>query len=267
MHLEQRIADAIRYGDVSAWFQPVVRAADWSFTGVEALARWEIDPGSWVPPVEFVPLAEELGLIDELGSLMLHEAIDGLEALAGTTGRDCAVSVNVSPVQVRSDSLFAELDRLRVERGSTPSLCFEMTEQHMIDDTAATLVRLNRLADFGIELAVDDFGTGYSSLAMLHQVPARVLKIDRDLISQVGTPSGRAVLAAVVGVAQAYEMRTVAEGVETVEEAVALRQLGIEYLQGYLFAPAEPIDQVVRRVTGASWPWDVDADALGGPDA
>ena len=186
----------------------------------------------------------------------------GMEALSLETGETCAMSVNVSPVQVRSDHLFAELERLRADRGSDLSLCFEMTEQHMIDDTAATLERLNRLVDFGIELAVDDFGTGYSSLAMLHQVPARVLKIDRDLVSQVGTPSGRAVLAAVVGVAHAYAMRTVAEGVETVDEALALRNLGIENLQGFLFAPAEPIDQIVRRATDRDWPWDVDADAL-----
>ncbi len=263
MQLEQRLGDGIRYGNVWAWFQPVVRASDWSFTGMEALARWEIDPGTWVAPNEFVPLAEELGLIDELGSLMVRQALDARDALTAVRGSSCGVSVNVSPVQVRSDHLFVELDRLRRERGTAPSLCFEMTEQHMIDDTEATLERLHRMRSFGVELAVDDFGTGYSSLAMLHQVPADVLKIDRDLVSQVGTSSGQAVLAAVIGVAHAYDLRTVAEGVESVEEALALRQMGIDELQGFLFAPAEPIDRLIARVTGRDWPWDVAPGALG----
>ena len=266
MQLEQRLGDGIRYGNVWAWFQPVVRASDWSFTGMEALARWEIDPGEWVAPNEFVPLAEELGLIDELGSLMVRQALDARDELNEVRGGSCGVSVNVSPVQVRSDHLFVELDRLRRDRGVALSLCFEMTEQHMIDDTEATLERLHRMRSFGVELAVDDFGTGYSSLAMLHQVPADVLKIDRDLVSQVGTPSGHAVLAAVIGVAQAYALRTVAEGVETVDEALALQQMGVDELQGFLFAPVEPIERLIARLTTNEWPWDVDPDALVDPD-
>jgi diguanylate cyclase (GGDEF)-like protein len=263
MQLEQRLGDGIRYGNMWAWFQPVVRASDWGLVGVEALARWEIDPGSWVAPTEFVPLAEELGLIDELGSLMLRQAIDGREAIVAARGEPCAVSINVSPVQVRSDHLFAELDELRAERGAVPSVCLEMTEEHMIDDTESTLERLHRMRSFGVQLAVDDFGTGYSSLAMLHQVPADVLKIDRELVSQVGTPSGQAVLAAVIGVAQAYDLRTVAEGVETVDEALALRDMGVDHLQGFLFAPAEPIDQLITRVTKRAWAWDVDPADVG----
>jgi len=262
MQLEQRLGDGVRYGNLWAWFQPVVRAADWSFVGMEALARWEIDPGSWVAPTEFIPLAEELGLIDELGSVMLRQAIEGREAVVAARGEPCAVSINVSPVQVRSDHLFEELAQLRVERGAVPPICLEMTEQHMIDDTEATRDRLHRVRSFGVQLAVDDFGTGFSSLAMLHQVPADLLKIDRELVSQVGTPSGHAVLAAVIGVAQAYDLRTVAEGIETVAEALALRDMGVDHLQGYLFAPAEPVDQLIDRVTERTWAWDVDPDAL-----
>jgi EAL domain-containing protein (putative c-di-GMP-specific phosphodiesterase class I) len=267
MQLEQTIGDATRSGQMIAWFQPVVRASDWSPIGVEALARWEIEPGSWVSPTEFVPVAEELGLIDDLGVVMLGHAIDAYDTVAPLTRDLAMVSVNLSPIQVQSERLFDELVRIRDEReaarlGGLPPICFEMTEQHVIDDTDVTLARLERLTELDTYLAVDDFGSGYSSLARLNRVPADTLKIDRTLVGQFGTQSGTALLAAVVGVARAYGMQTVAEGVETAEQAMGLRAMGVDHLQGFLFARPAPLDELVERLSSREWMWDVPSSHL-----
>lgn len=256
MRLEQQLRPAVESGEISAWFQPVVRTSDWSLCGVETLARWEHVPGHWIPPTEFIPLAEEVGLIDELGAFMIDQALEALDLLWAGDVPPCHVSVNVSPMQLQSDHLFDKMAQAAAA-GRADSLCLEMTEQHMIDDSDRTLEQLRRLLEFGVGLAVDDFGTGYSSLGALHRLPAQTLKLDRRLVNQIGEPAGDAVVAAVVGVAEAYGMTTVAEGVETATQAILLRKLGVDALQGYLFARPEPIDDVAARFARTGWCWDV----------
>ena len=182
--------------------------------------------------------------------------IDRLGDLGDLGDSNCKVGVNVSPLQLLSDDLFAALDVASKDGRPVAQLCLEMTEQHMIDDSEETLHALDRLIALGVDLAVDDFGTGYSSLGSLHRMPARTLKIDRHLIEFVDTPPGASVVAAVVGVAKAYGMSTVAEGVEYPWQARALAELGVDDLQGYLFARPEPADKILARL-GQPWPWDV----------
>ena len=262
MQLEQRLPDAVAGGEIGAWFQPVVSAADWSLVGLETLARWQPDGDDLIAPSEFIPLVEELGLIDALGQQMIDHAFDGLRALGAVGLGHCEVSVNVSPLQLQSDGLVERLSRARDERMPMSALSLEMTEQHMIDDTDRTLGHLERLLEFGVGLAVDDFGTGYSSLGALHQLPAKTLKIDRRLVSQVVGDAGSSVISAVIGVARAYGMATVGEGVETVEQALQLRKLGVDSLQGYLFARPAPLDEMIDRLSAAGWCWDVARSAV-----
>jgi diguanylate cyclase (GGDEF)-like protein len=264
IQLEQLLPQAIASGAIEAWYQPVVLSADWSLCGVELLARWAIAPGEWVSPLEFIPLVEELGLVDELGRLMLERAFDALDELFDADQEVCHASVNVSPMQLQSGAL---VDRLRGAGRAgrrVTSLCLEMTEQHMVDHSDRTLDRLHELIETGVGLAVDDFGTGYSSLGALHRLPARSIKIDRQVVARVDDPAGRAVIAAVVGVAGAYGMATVAEGVELAEQARTLRWLGVDRLQGYLFAHPEPLPQLMARVASGGWMWDVPAAELDG---
>jgi diguanylate cyclase (GGDEF)-like protein len=262
LSLEHRLRAAVTDRTISAWFQPVISCRDWSLIGAEALARWKAPDGAWVSPAEFIPLAEELGLIDDIGDIMIDRAVEAVRALRAAGVSIAGVSVNVSPLQLQSELLFNRFEALRDEAIAS-SLCLEMTEQHIIDDSTATLDRLERLLATGVSLAVDDFGTGYSSLSALHRMPAKTLKIDRGVVSQVGSNAGNAVVAAVVGVARAYDMITVAEGVETAAEASLVRALGIDAVQGYLFARPEPLAAFTTRLTAEGWCWDVDPSDLG----
>ncbi|MFV0460912.1 MAG: putative bifunctional diguanylate cyclase/phosphodiesterase [Actinomycetales bacterium] len=260
MRLEAALREAMSAGQVTAHFQAVAHARTWQPVGAEALARWQLGDGSWVPPAEFVPLAEEIGLIDELGGQVLRRAAQALQRLA-ELDRPGWIAVNFSALQLQSEAFFESLSTL--DEAVRARICLEMTEQHLVDESSLTLKRIHRLVGHGVGLAVDDFGTGYSSLGALHRLPAKTLKIDRRLSSRVGTPSGDAVLAAAVGVARAYQLDTVAEGVETVEQARLLRELDVDYMQGFLFSRPEPLEELLQRLE-RPWPWDVpEADLTG----
>ncbi len=259
LRLEQQLRRGIDEHELQSWFQPIVRSSDWSLFGAEALARWRLPSGEWVPPVDFIALAEELGLIDDLGLHMIERALVAKRVLAAQGYADIVMSVNLSPVQLRSERLF---ERLKLLTLTDAGLQLEMTEQHIVDDSSATLADLQRLLSLGVGLAIDDFGTGYSSLGALHRIPAGTLKIDRSLVAQSDTASGVAVVRAVVGVARAFGMTTVAEGVETYEQALCLRELGVSALQGFLFARPEPLDALLARLLRGGWPWDVEHSVL-----
>jgi diguanylate cyclase (GGDEF)-like protein len=260
LRLEQQLRSAVELGEIDGWVQPIVRADGWRLWGVEVLARWRLDGREWVPPSDFIALAEEIGLIDDIGLRMIERAVLAHQVLAAHGHCDATASINLSPMQLRSERLFERLGAL----GGTVANGFqlEMTEQRMVDDSATTLADLQRILGLGLRLAVDDFGTGYSSLGALHRIPADTLKIDRSLVAQSETSAGRAVVSAVIGVARAYDMTTVAEGVETVEQALRLRALGVDALQGYLFARPEPLDDLARRLARGAWCWDVAAGEL-----
>lgn len=262
LQLEESLRHAVDTGQITAWFQPIVRASDWAMIGAEALARWQPTPGTFVPPDRFIPLAAELGLLDGLGCRMIDLALDAGDELAAAGRSDRKIAVNVSPVQLQTEALFAHLEAIARDGRSLDRLCLEMTEEHIVDDNEWTKAQLARLLHVGVSLAVDDFGTGYSSLASLHRLPVQVIKIDRDLVAQGHTAAGRAVLTASVAVARAYGLTVVGEGVETVGEAAVLRDVGVDLLQGYLFARPAPLDELVRRAASAGWRWDVDETEL-----
>lgn len=235
-------------------YQPIVDLADGSVHAVEALIRWQEPNGGLVPPGEFIPVAEELGLIEAIGDWVLGEAIR--QHLAWREqGLEIPIGHNLSPRELWSPRLAERiLERLR-EAGLGPgAITLEITESTAMTDPERTQRVLGELHAWGIPIAIDDFGTGYSSLARLKHMPVDVLKIDRMFVRDVDRDRDLAgMVRAMIQLAQSLGMLPLAEGVETPGEYVFLRSNGCRYAQGFLFGrpvPAEGIPELVRREGG-----------------
>ncbi len=237
---------AIERGELRMHYQPVLDITRGTLTGFEALIRWQHPERGLVPPSEFVPLAEETGLIVPLGAWALEEscrqAMHWHEASAD--GTRLSISVNLSPRQLAEPSLPNEVARVLGETGLVAdSLWLEITESTLMRDAESALSALGALRALGLHLAVDDFGTGYSSMAYLAQLPVESLKIDRSFVSDVGRRAdSTAITTAIVSLAHALRLKTVAEGIEQPDQLDRLRAMGCEFGQGYLFGPARPAE-------------------------
>ena len=248
---ERLLARAVADGQLSLHYQPVVRLPEMEVSGVEALVRWEHPDRGLVLPGDFVPLAEESGLIVEVGSWVLAEGCRQAARWAGSGGptRGLEVAVNLSAKQLAEPFFVKEVAGLLHEHGiggRRPfSLWLEITETLLLEDPIVTASLLTELRGLGVRLAIDDFGTGYSSLAYLRRFPVDSLKIDRSFVSGLdGDGDSRPIAAAIVEMAHALGLRVVAEGVETSTQLEALIDLGCDAAQGFLFAPALPARQL-----------------------
>jgi diguanylate cyclase (GGDEF)-like protein/PAS domain S-box-containing protein len=221
-------------------YQPIVDLRQRRLTGFEALVRWHHPQEGLVPPNTFIPLAETTGLIVPLGRWVLRKACEQLARWHAErpSAAGLRMSVNLSARQFHYDGLVADVADALERSGIDPScLILEITESMLMRDTTATIGTLRALKDLGVRLAIDDFGTGYSSLSYLRQFPVDILKIDRSFVEGVAGEGGDATLAeAVVQMSRALRLQTVAEGIETTDQWSALRTLGCEFGQGYLFA-------------------------------
>ena len=232
-------------GELALHFQPVVRLDNQAPVGVEALVRWEHPERGLLAPSEFIPLAEQSGLVVELGAWVLRTAVERIAAWQ-LAGRTLSVAVNLSPRQLVGNA-FPQLVRSLLDESGIPPelLILEVTESALMDDPGAPDV-LRSLRDMGVRLALDDFGTGYSSLTYLKRFPVDSIKIDRSFVSGLGRDADdEAIVASVVSLARAVGKLVVAEGVETVTQLAALRDLGVDQAQGFLWArglPAADID-------------------------
>ena len=239
------LAHALDRGEIEPFLQPVVDLASGRWCGFEALARWRCPQRGIVPPVEFLPLAERTGLIRRIDFSMAEQAMRLCRSLAG----DAApyVNVNFSAWHFRDGDLVSRLNEMLQRTGmSAGCLRLELTESMMLDDPDGALRVMTGLADMGFKLALDDFGTGYSSLSVLHRMPIHVLKIDRSLIVGVLQPGrSRTILSNVLALARDLGMDVVAEGVEDRETVDALRDLGCQAAQGYLFARPMPAEEAL----------------------
>ncbi|WP_407571444.1 EAL domain-containing protein [Deinococcus altitudinis] len=230
---------AIERDELRLYFQPVVQAESRAMVGYEALLRW-IRPSGIVNPLDFIPLAESSGLIIPIGRWVLKEAVGVLNS-----GAVQEVCVNVSALEIRQPDFVEHLRWVLEESGIEPRrLCLELTESSMLEPRFAAV--LHEVHSLGVHTALDDFGNGYSSLTAMTSLPVHVVKIDRSFTMDIGegTPGGvRAleVVRGIVAMANAYGLPTVAEGVETPEQADLLTQVGCAYLQGYLFGRPEPL--------------------------
>jgi len=236
---------AIDRDEFEVHYQVIVDAASDAVHGVEALVRWQ-SPNGLIPPDQFISLAEDSGLISTIGELVLRRACDQVARWRRLPGcGDLSLSVNVSARQIIDVDLAAVVDRALESSGLDPdALWLEITESVMMADTLDTVAALSGLRSLGVHLSVDDFGTGYSSLSYLQRYPIEQVKIDRQFVMGMCDHSeDAAVVAAVVGIADALDLSIVAEGVETVAQLDRLRDLDCGLLQGYLFScPVPAID-------------------------
>lgn len=242
LETETALHRALDRGELRLFFQPQMRMTTGAMTGVEALVRWEHPERGLLGPAEFIPAAEESGLIHRLGAWVLEEACRQSVAWGGRL----RMAVNLSPRQLLHPDLTATVAGVLAETGCDPStLCFEITETAVLDDVEAVTGVLNGLKALGATLAIDDFGTGYSSLKALQQFPFDVVKIDRSFVAGVATSDQEAaIVAAVISLSHALGLITVAEGIESVAHLERLRTLGCDIGQGYYFSPPCPAGRI-----------------------
>jgi diguanylate cyclase (GGDEF)-like protein/PAS domain S-box-containing protein len=240
-------------GQLRLRYQPVVRIADETIVGVEALVRWQHPTRGLIPPDEFIPFAERSGLIAGIGAWVMREACHQAAAWkqAAPGARQVQMAVNVSGRQFAQGAGLVELVRLSLEEsGADPTaLVLEVTESALMDDAAAALRILNELKALGVSLSIDDFGTGYSSLVYLKRFPVDVLKIDRSFIAGLGrSHDDAAIVQSVIDLARSFGIDAVAEGVENPQQLAILQELGCAFGQGYLWSPAEPAADLGRKL-------------------
>jgi diguanylate cyclase (GGDEF)-like protein len=259
LKLDRALREALGLGQMWVAYQPVVDLGTGRVSGVEALLRWNHPQLGPVSPAEFIPVAEENGLIVEIGTWVLDQACSQLRAWreAGQVDDAFTVAVNVSARQVTPE-LADVVQQTRARHGiDDHALVLELTESVLLDDAPEPTAVLNQLQQANVRLHLDDFGTGYSALSYLSRIPLSALKIDQSFVADLTvSPSRSAVVTAIVSMAHALELRVVAEGVETREQALRLRQLGCEHAQGYLLGrPAHP-EQLADALAGLT-PYDV----------
>jgi diguanylate cyclase (GGDEF)-like protein len=248
LRTELELREGLRDGHFVLHYQPVVDLHRGQVTGVEALVRWAHPDGLRMPD-DFIPVAEATGLIVPLGAWVLREACCQAAAWA-EEGLDLLMAVNMSARQVSDpaviDAVVSALSGADLHAGR---LLVEVTESTVVDDAELAQVALQRIADLGVGVAIDDFGTGYSSLLYLKRYPISALKVDRHFVGGMGgADDDDAIVASVVGLARAVGAVCIAEGVETMEQHIALQALGCDYAQGYLFGRPVPAHELPEAV-------------------
>jgi len=242
--LEGRLRKAVEHGELAPFLQPKVRLGDGRVNGMEALARWPQGDGTLVSPAEFIPLAEETGLILPLGEAILEKACLAARRLTKAGHPDLVLAVNLSPKQFRQADLVARILAILKRTGLSPErLELEITESTLMTDIEKTVGKLRELAGYGIGLAVDDFGTGYSSLFYLKHFPLRSLKIDQSFVRDLNRDENDAnIVRTIIALAHNFNLEVVAEGVENPEQLAFLRNHHCHTAQGFLFSRplAEP---------------------------
>lgn len=250
--LECDLRLAVSAGEIVPHFQPVMDLKDDRILGFEALARWTHPTRGLIPPDIFIPIAEDLGVIDEISYAILRASC----AAAADWPASLSLSVNISPLQLRDPWLAARLLAILAETGFAPGrLIVEVTENAVIDDMVKARDIFSSLQSAGVRIALDDFGKGYSSLYHLRQLRFDQLKIDGSFVHSMGSPESAKIVSAVAGLGKSLGMPVTAEGVETSAEAEALRALGCEHAQGFLFG--KPLDAaatlaLLDRAAGAN---------------
>lgn len=247
LDLHSGLRQALEQGEFRLHYQPIVHIGDGRLAGVEALARWAHPTRGMIMPGDFIPAAEESGLILPLGRLVLREAIMQLADWRATGAPDpLTMSINLSPRQLEDPELLRDA-RQALEQSGVPAarVTLEVTESVFMSNRQLASHTLSALHDLGFQIAIDDFGTGYSSLSYLHQFPAQVLKIDRSFVSRMdGLPENEAVTSAVITLGHKLGLKLVAEGIETELQAQRLRALGCGLGQGYWYARPMPAEDL-----------------------
>ena len=227
-------------------YQPKIDLKTGRISGLEALMRWNDPETGLVPPLKFIPLLEETGMILEAGRWALAQALSDYRMWRAKGLRSLRIAVNVSPIQLRQKDFVATVERVLGGAGEAAAgLELEITETLIMQDIKANIEKLKAIREMGVEVAIDDFGTGYSSLSYIARLPISAMKIDRAFITNMtGSPDDLSIVSTIIALAHTLNLKVVAEGVETEEQAKLLRLLKCDELQGYLFSPAVPAEQV-----------------------
>jgi diguanylate cyclase (GGDEF)-like protein/PAS domain S-box-containing protein len=250
----ESLVRALERSEFRLLYQPIIRLHTGRVAGVEALLRWEDPQRGLLSPAEFMADAEDTGLIVQIGTWVLREAVRDAERLqaASPSGEPLMLSVNLSARQL-AEPAFAQVVRqiLAGSRMDPGTLYLEIGESSVMDDAEAASAVLNDLRSTGVRMSIDDVGTGFSSLLHLNRFPIDFLKVDRSFVNMMDTESGASnIVTAVIAMAHALGLPAIAEGVETEIQLHTLRQLGCDYAQGYLFARPKPLNEVVELLSG-----------------
>jgi EAL domain-containing protein (putative c-di-GMP-specific phosphodiesterase class I) len=241
VRLETIVRDAVAKKSFQLYFQPLFKSASGELKGFEALLRLQDENGTFIAPGDFIPVAEHIGLIDEIGSWVLEQAC----AVAANWPKHLQISVNLSAAQFKRQSVCKRVRHaLAKSRLNSRQLILEITESLLMSDTESILAQLKDLKALGISIAMDDFGTGYSSLGYMLKFPFDCIKIDRAFVNALteGSESALNVVQTIITLGHTMNMSVTAEGVETQEQAQALRDLNCDDVQGFLFG--RPMPQV-----------------------
>jgi len=246
LELENDLRHAIERNELILYYQPKIDLFPGKITGMEALLRWKHSTIGMIPPDEFIPLAEETGLIHKIGEWALNTACNKLKEWESTSNKNISIAVNLSAIQFQQKDLLEMIRETLKNTGANPKLLeLEVTESMIMDniDTAAATMR--KLHKEGVQISIDDFGTGYSSLNHLKRFPISTVKIDRSFVRDLTTdPDDAAIVGAIITMAHGMGMKVIAEGVETEQQLAYLRRLRCDVIQGFLFSPALPEDEV-----------------------
>jgi EAL domain-containing protein (putative c-di-GMP-specific phosphodiesterase class I) len=250
LQLVSRLHEALDKSEFELFFQPLYDLRTRAPTGMEALLRWRHPERGLVPPIEFIPVCEDSGLIVPLGRWVLREAARHHAQLVEAGWPQLSVAVNVSALQFRSGDLLQDIPALMHEfalpRGF---LELELTESLVMHDPEAVISTMRALRELGAQIAIDDFGTGYSSMAYLHRLPVDKLKIDRSFVTNVESdPHNAAICESILALARSFGLLVIAEGVETQAQLDWLREHGCDKAQGYLLSRPLPFAEVLQKL-------------------
>jgi len=252
--LEHALRGALGAGQFELYYQPKLRAEDLAVAGLEALLRWRRPGHGLVSPAEFIPLAEQLGLLVQIGPWVVEEACRQMAHWREQGLGTVSVAVNLSPSQLKSHSLLDSVCNSVTAHGiGAGQLELEVTESMMMDEPEAAIAVLQELSSEGVQISIDDFGTGYSSMAYLKRLPVNTLKLDRHFVTGVATdPRDGDLCAGVIALAHKLGLKVVAEGVETEAQASALKERDCDMFQGYLYSRPLPTAEMTDYLRGKS---------------
>jgi PAS domain S-box-containing protein/diguanylate cyclase (GGDEF)-like protein len=244
--LENKLRQAIKLDQFVLHYQPKVDGTSGRVSGLEALIRWQDPETGLVPPLKFIPILEETGMILEVGQWAIRKALEDSHGWRMANGRPPRIAVNVSPIQLQQRNFVEAVHRSVEEAGGEEcQLDLEITEGLIMRDIEANIKKLSAIRELGLQIAIDDFGTGYSSLGYLAKLPVNALKIDRSfIITMTSNPQSMTIVSTIISLAHSLGLKVIAEGVDAEEQAKFLRLLRCDEMQGYLFSRPVPPDKV-----------------------
>ncbi|WP_167569123.1 putative bifunctional diguanylate cyclase/phosphodiesterase [Brevibacillus migulae] len=262
--LASELKKAVRRGELEVHYQPIVEVKQGILRGFEALVRWKHHRMGWISPVDFIPLAEETGLINPIGLWVIRKACHDMKELHLLHGVPHMVAVNLSPLQLENKQLTKQIREILRSSGLEANrLELEITESAVAQNVETAIETLKELLQMGVHISIDDFGTGYSSLSYLKRLPFHNLKIDKSFI-QSGKAEDEAILNAVITMAHELHKKVVAEGVETFEQFDLLKRLHFDYFQGYLVSKPMPVGLLPHFISEHAFKITEKSDGLAG---